>query len=300
MKIAIIGASSFIGKNLVKHLSKKDWQIIAVVRNKELHKNLFLENNNVTLLECDMKDYADLGNLIGHVDCVVYLTWNGTRGDARADFIRQKENYEQSMIAIKSIVNAGCKKILTAGSQAEYGPWFSNRKLKETDEEKPNTEYGKFKLKFYKDAKKYCDEHGAVIIEPRLFSLYGPGDFEGTMIVSMLKKMLKNESCDLTECKQKWDFLYIDDAIKGLIKLIENDNISGVYNFGSGKSYPLKHYVEEMYRITESSSILNYGKIPYPETGMVNVDPCVDKLKSIGWLPKTSFEEGIKVMIKNV
>lgn len=298
MKIAIIGASSFIGQNLIKYVDRKNWQITAVVRNKKTYQDVFSKYNNVSLVECDMKDYINLGKLIGYVDCAVYLTWNGTRGETRADSDRQKNNCEKSMIAIKSLVEFGCKKIITAGSQAEYGPWFLNRKLKETDEEKPNTEYGKYKLKFYQDAKAYCEEKDVTLIEPRFFSLYGANDFEGTMIISILKKMLQNESCDLTECKQKWDFLYIDDAIKGLTKLIEKDNIIGVYNFGSGKSYPLKHYVEEMHRITESSSMLIYGKIPYPETGMVNVDPCVDKLEKLGWKAEVSFEEGIKKVLE--
>lgn len=43
---------------------------------------------------------------------------------------------------------------------------------------------------------------------------------------------------------------------------------------------------------------MNYGAIPYPETGMVNVNPCVDKLKSLGWEPKVSFEEGVREVIK--
>ncbi len=298
MKIAIIGASSFIGQNLIKHIKNKNWQITAVVRNKKSYQDVFSKYNNVTLLECDMKDYANLGKLIGYVDCTVYLTWNGTRGEARADFERQKNNYVQSMVAIKAIVEAGCKKIITAGSQAEYGPWFSDRKLIESDEENPNTEYGKFKKQFYYDVKAYCNKYGATVIEPRFFSLYGPNDFEETMIISMLKKMLKNEPCDLTECKQKWDFLYIDDAVTGLRKLIEDETAEGVYNFGSGKSCQLKHYIEVMYRITDSQSKLNYGAVSYPKTGMVNVDPCVDKLKGVGWEPVVSFEEGIKRLIK--
>lgn len=58
------------------------------------------------------------------------------------------------------------------------------------------------------------------------------------------------------------------------------------------------HHVEEMHRITESSSMLIYGKIPYPETGMVNVDPCVDKLEKLGWKAEVSFEEGIKKVLE--
>lgn len=63
------------------------------------------------------------------------------------------------------------------------------------------------------------------LLEPRFFSLYGPNDYEGTMIISVLKKMLKDLSCDLTECIQIWDFLYIDDAIDALVILIEKQII---------------------------------------------------------------------------
>jgi nucleoside-diphosphate-sugar epimerase len=52
-----------------------------------------------------------------------------------------------------------------------------------------------------------------------------------------------------------------------------------------------------MYRITKSSSILNYGAISYPSTGMVNVNPDIEKLKNIGWKPEVTFEEGIKRII---
>ena len=145
MKIAIIGASCFIGKHLTIKANNRDWEVIAVVRNIRYHEAFFSNFSNVELLECDMQNYTNLDTLIGKVDCAVYLTWNGTRGDARSDYERQKTNYEHSLIAIKALVNAGCQKILLAGSQAEYGPWFLDRKCTEVDEANPNTEYGKFK-----------------------------------------------------------------------------------------------------------------------------------------------------------
>lgn len=297
MKIAIIGATSFIGRKLLTQLYRRNMEIIAVIRDRQTNVRFLDKFPNIKIVECDLADYADLGNLVGRIDCAVYLTWNGTRGDMRTDYTRQRYSFEQSMCAVKSLVEAGCRKIITAGSQAEYGIWLNNRKLTEEDEEHPNTAYGQFKLSFYKEAKIFCEEHNVKIIEPRFFSLYGPDDFAGTMIISILKKMLNNVPCDLTLCKQKWDFLYIDDAIEGIIKLIESEAAYGVYNFGSGESFPLKEYIEEMYRITGSKSKLNYGTIPYPETGIVQTDPCVDKLKSIGWEPRVKFREGIKLVI---
>ena len=108
--------------------------------------------------------------------------------------------------------------------------------------------------------------------------------------------MFENKPCELTECIQLWDFLYIDDAIDGLIKLIENDVSDGIYNFGSGYSAPLKEFIPEIKKITNSNSELRYGTIPYPSTGIVNVNPDVNKLINCGWEPKVLFADGVKAI----
>lgn len=301
MKIAIVGGTSFIGKNLIKICrKKKDLDITAVIRQASPKRKEIEHFSNVKIVECDMNNYNKLGSLLGKIDCLVYLSWDGTRGIDRNNYQKQHRNYKYSIQAIKSVIEIGCKKIIIAGSQAEYGPWYEDRKLTEVDIEQPNTEYGKFKLDFFYSAKKLCIENNVKIIEPRFFSLYGPNDFEGTMIISMLKNMVNDWSCDLTECKQKWNFLYITDAISGLLKLIKEEHPSGVYNFGYDEVHPLKYYVEEMKRITKSNSKLNYGKITYPSTGIVNINPCVDKLKNIGWNPKINFESGILNILKEL
>ena len=53
-------------------------------------------------------------------------------------------------------------------------------------------------------------------------------------------------------------------------------------------------------KTSHSQSVLNYGVVPYPKTGIVNVNPAVDKLKSIGWAPKVTFEEGILNIIDSL
>ena len=60
----------------------------------------------------------------------------------------------------------------------------------------------------------------------------------------------------------------------------------------------MKDYVEEMYSITESKSVLNYGAIAYPPTGIVHTNPSIDKLvNEINWKPMTSFRDGIQKVI---
>lgn len=299
LKAIITAANSFIGRKLCGQLDARGYSIHAIVRTSFKNDLIFKDMKNVKIVKCDMEDYKKLSNMI-HENCDIgiALAWNGTRGNARNDRQKQEINYHSSVDCINSFLSLGCSTILTAGSQAEYGPLFGRRKVFETDICNPNTEYGKSKLKLYTDATKICRDN-ARLIEPRFFSLYGSDDFAETMIISMIRNMLQDMPCNLTKCIQLWDFLYIDDAIDALIRLIESTTAEGIYNLGSGISRPLKEYVEIMYTLTNSQSILNYGAVAYPPTGMVHTNPSIQRLTNeLDWEPQISFEEGIKRVIK--
>ena len=300
MNIAISGATSMIGAALTNRLLERNHNVIAIIRRESSKIETINSSPNLSVIQCNMEDYCALDNIIeAKVDIAVSLAWNGTRGADRNIKVIQEENYNNSISFLKKMIKKGCQKFITAGSQAEYGCWTSNEKLKEDVAPNPNTEYGKYKLKFYEFAKDYCHKNGCKLVEPRFFSLFGPGDYEGTLIISTLKKMINNEPCELTDCNQIWNFLYIDDAVDGLIKLIENNIPEGIYNFGSGYSAPLKDFISEMKDITKSDSELRYGAIHYPTTGIVNVNPDVKKLMGIGWENRTSFRLGIMKIICN-
>lgn len=300
-RILITGATSMIGSALTQRLISDGNKVLAVVRKSCTKISKLPESTLIDIVYCDMEEYGKLDNRIdGKIDIAIVTAWNGTRGNARNDQALQADNFNYNVDLLHSVIKLGCTTFMTAGSQAEYGLWNKEDKLSENSVPNPNTEYGKSKLKFYEYALKYCAEHGCRLLEPRFFSIYGPEDFYGTLVMSTLKKLLADEPCDLTECIQLWDFLYIDDAVSALCMLIYKNDCFGVYNLGSGVSAQLKEFVEKMVSITQSSSKLNFGKIPYPESGIVNVNPDVHKLFKIGWKPEVSFEMGIKEIVNNM
>lgn len=297
MKIVITGANSFIGKRLVKRLLALDYQLVLVLRPEHSIPN---HDENIRIIPLDMEKYGQLGELVGACDCFVHLAWDGTRGDTRMDAIRQHRNVEFSTQAVCSMLLAGCRRIITAGSQAEYGP--HSDQISEETVCRPNTEYGKAKLEFYHNVVALCEQGGISYKEPRFFSLYGPGDFPGAMIISILQDMLAGNICRLTQGVQLWDYLYIEDAVDGLVKLCTMPCSDGIYNFGSGDVRPLREYIEEMARITRSKSKLLFGDIPYPETGMVSLWPDITKLRQeLDWQPTITFAEGVhRIMTEGV
>lgn len=299
-QVAITGASSFIGRRLCRKMSERGWYVHAIVRENFTQETLFQGIDNLNILYCNMENYACFSKKadFSKLSCAILLAWNGTRGDARNDRQRQQKNAENTEELAKYFVGNGCQTIVLAGSQAEYGPNSGTKKINEDFPCMPNTEYGKAKLHLFTRLKEYCNNKHVRIIEPRFFSLYGEGDFEGTMIISMLRNMLSNDVCNLTECRQIWNFMYIDDAVEVLCRLIENPAAEGIFNFGTSESKPLREYVEVMKKITKSMSKINYGAVPYPPTGIVHTNPSVEKLHSFaGYVSETDFETGIKKIL---
>lgn len=296
MKIVVTGATSFIGKAFVDVALEKGWEIVAVVRRNSPKAKAFEGVDNVSVAELNMDEYGKIAEAAGSFDCLAHFAWDGTRGAQRMDKELQQKNYENSVALIKAAIDSGCKRILTAGSQAEYGP--QNGVITEQTECKPNTEYGVYKYKLFTTASELCEKAGVSYKEPRFFSLYGPGDFEKTLIMSMIDNMRNNRRCELTECVQMWDFLYVKDAVRAVAALCELDCEDGAYNLGSGDVRELKAYVEELYSLLNSSSELVYGAVPYPETGMVSITPSVRKTQTLlNWKAEYSFADGIGEII---
>lgn len=291
--VLITGATSFIGQNLIRYLIN-DYKIIAVARVNSPKFDTLRSYKNLSVIQLNMDSYNTLSKILNikNLYSFIHLSWGGTRGADRNNEQMQKENYKNSILALKAAEQLGAKIFMSAGSQAEYGQL--NSVITEDTMPEPTSAYGKNKLKFYEYGMKFCRERNIKFLEPRFFSLYGSGDYQGTLIMSMLDKMLKNEPCDLTDCTQKWNFLNIKDAVNGMKILIENEDVKpGAYNFASNDTRKLKSFLFEMKAITNSNSKLNFGAIPHNDSGKYGINPDVTKLLATGWKPEVSFENGI-------
>jgi nucleoside-diphosphate-sugar epimerase len=294
-KVVVTGATSFIGVHIIKEYLKNNCEVIAVVRPNSKKLSRLPENNLLTVVEVDMENIEQLIEKLDNkkVDVFYHLAWEGVRVPYRDDAILQNENYISAIKAMKTAKGLGCDIFIGTGSQAEYGKCTD--KVDENYPTNPVTEYGKAKLKTYEKLKVLAKENNIKFIWVRVFSVYGIYDYQGTLVMSVLDKMKRNESIPLTQCLQNWDFIYVEDAAEAMYLLANVPCSDGVYNLASGESRQLKEFVIAMKRICNSKSKLEFGAIPYNSEGIVSFKPIVDKLKqNLGWSCKVSFEEGIK------
>lgn len=296
-RIIVTGATSFIGIHLIKKLLQDNYKVYAVVRPNSKNIARLPKHSNMVILEVELSNTKDILNYIsGDIYAFYHLAWEGVRAPYRDDKVMQEKNYQATIDAFEVALSLNVKKFIGIGSQAEYGKF--NGDVDEAYPCNPLTEYGKSKYATYLTILKLASEKNIKFYWPRIFSAYGPYDYEKSLIMTCIDKMQKNETIDMTECTQNWDYIYIDDIVEALIKFLDIDCENGAYNLASGNSRQLKLFVEEIKDVLQSKSIINYGAVPYSKEGPVSFRPNVNKLKKeLKWDATTSFKEGIKKIL---
>jgi len=132
---------------------------------------------------------------------------------------------------------------------------------------------------------------------------YGPFDDKTKFVSFVLDKLLSNASyIDLTAGGQKRDFIFIRDVVAAFIKVLENFAVlkRGVHNFEIGTEVQtgIKDFVNLARKLSANNSTkLNFGVLPYRENEVMEARVDTKALRSLGWAPEYSLEEGLRETI---
>lgn len=313
----VTGAGSFLGRAMIKKLKSAGYEVTAL-------RHSFDEENPV---------YLDKAA----PDCWLHFAWAGPGSLNRKDPEIQKYNIDMSLNALKKAMEIGCHKFIFAGSQAEYGHAQDGGLKKENGPAKPLSEYARAKLLFGQQALDELKENKSAMqyIHMRIFSVYGPGDHEDSLINTLKKDILKGKEVLLGDCSQLWDYIYIDDLAEALYLLCEKGE-TGIYNIGSGDIRPLREYVlkaadifssNKQDEIFMSPDLAKHTKVSYPTSnfaptasshdakisdplkllhfgfrsdnaeGNADLSPDISKITALGFKSEISFENGIRKLI---
>lgn len=296
MKVVVTGATSFLGRAVLEQLLKAGHQVAAVVRPASPNRNKLSDYRGLAVYEMDMGGILALPGLVRAADVFLHMAWDGIGSEGRKDPLIQQKNIEASLCALRAAAALGCARFVFCGSQAEYGsgkvssgPFWQ----REDGVCRPVSEYGKAKLVFGQQAGALCRSLGMEYIHTRIFSVYGPGDHPWSLVNACLSAWSRGETIALGECLQKWNYLYRDDAARGLMALAAAGD-SGIYNLAGEDTRVLRSFIEQMHRECRGQGGYEYGKRPPNAEGTVSLVPSIEKIKKqTGWKPLVSFSEGI-------
>lgn len=308
MKILITGGLGFIGSHLAKRLVNEGHKVSIV-------DNLFFGDrrnvNNVKGIKLDIKDLREYENCFAvtrNVDWVFHLAANmggiGYITRVGADVMR--DNLRMNINMLEASVKNRVKRFLYTSSACIYPVRIQAsphvKPLKESDAipAEPNEAYGWEKLTTEILCEMYQRDYGLDVRIARLHGVFGEGytSFDpdkGKAPCHLILKALKYPKEKFTvwgDGKQTRSFLYIDDCVEGLIKLMES-NYNKPLNIGSDRLVTINELVAIISKVSGKKFNVEYDLSKPQGVRGRNADlTLVERI--LGWKPEISLEEGIK------
>jgi GDP-L-fucose synthase len=227
----------------------------------------------------------------------------GANRDYPAHFI-----YDNLMIQ-SNIINAsrkfGVKKLLFLGSSCIY-PKMCEQPIKEEylmtgPLEPTNDAYAIAKIAGIKMCQAYRQQYGFNAISLMPTNLYGPNDNFDRETSHVLPALISKfsdakESGDFVTCwgdgSAMREFLHVDDLAEACFTCMKDYNSPEPINVGTGEDVTIKQLAETIAKTVGYDDIINW------DTSKPNGTPRkvlnVDKIKSLGWEPSISLEDGIQ------
>lgn len=288
-KVLITGGTGFIGRNVVAELIKRGYEVHSLV-----FPPFAPEQKGLVQYEMNLMDSNAVDKFLSehHFENLIHLAWYVGKGCHIAD---QNIDWTISTLnLLTSFQKYGGKTFVGAGTISEYEYKFGYL-LEDETPTSPETLYGESKNSVYKVAKTFCKQHDMKFKWPRIFNLYGPNEKPQRLMPSVINSCLKGEDVKVSDCLKFQDYLHVEDTARGIVEVFESD-IQGAVNICSGKPVQLRYIVNKIAELTNFKGNILWGAIPAAFGDEVVVGNN-DKLKSIGWSPKYTLDEGLQQTI---
>lgn len=304
-KILVTGAGGFIGYHLVKELKSQGHYVIGA----DLKHPRFANSHADEFYLFDLRDPQKVSKLIASdIDEIYQLAadMGGTGyigiGIHDADIMHNSALINLNMV--HEAAKKGIKKILYTSSACVY-PEFNQEDPNDPNCEEhtaypaqPDTEYGWEKLfseRLYLNYRKNYNIDAKIV---RLHNIYGPygswNDGKEKAPAAICRKVAECEPGGTVEIWgpgiQTRTFLYIDECIKGLLKLMESD-ISIPVNLGSERIITIGDLTYLIAEIAKKNVQIKNVDGPVGVMGRSSHNDLIEKL--LGWRPDENLEHGL-------
>lgn len=213
------------------------------------------------------------------------------------DRVMEVNAHGTETVARWAAANSPEARILFAGSAEVYqrsdSPLFEGSPLE------PVSPYGRSKLEAEKLLAGAYDD----FVVARAFPHFGPGQAGHFVLSSFCRRIIEaiahgEESMVTGNLNAIRDYLYIDDVVSAYAFLLAKGSPGGAYNVCSGNGRSIGELLDIL--LTQAGARLE--PLTDPELLRSGDQSCQvgnpDKLRSLGWRPEVSLEDGLAVLYK--
>jgi len=302
MNVLVTGGAGFIGSHVVDKLIENGYGVI-VVDNLSSGKVENL-NRNALFYEQSIEDEEMMERIFSlhRPEYVFHLAAQASVAISVREPVRDAEtNIIGSLVLLEKSIKHGVKKfIFSSTGGAIYGENVKVFPTPETETPHPISPYGiaKYSIEMYLEF--FAREYGLKYTVLRYANVYGPRQDpygEAGVVAIFTERMLRGEEVHIFgDGEYVRDYVYVDDVFSAnLLAMEKGDN--EVFNIGTGRGTT----VNQLFKLLKE--ITGYDKEPVykpPRKGDVRKS-ILDYTKAkekLGWEPKVSLEEGLKLTVE--
>ncbi len=315
--VIVTGGAGFIGSCIVRALNDKGIEDIIIVDNiRETDK--WMNMRNKKYLEYIHRDdfLPRLSEFAGKVTHVIHMGACSATTERNFDFL-YKNNFEYTKTLWRFCARTGAS-FIYASSAATYGDGSEGF----SDEEdikrlRPLNGYGYSKQLFDLWVEKELAAGESVPHQHvgfKFFNVYGPNEyFKGTMASVIFhtfndvnrtgkKGLFKSYKEGYEDGGQLRDFVYVKDLCKVIMFMIDNPEVSGLFNLGTGKARSFRDLALATFAAMGKEPNIEYIEMPETLRGKYQyyTQATMDKLRRAGYTePFYSLEDGAKDYVQN-
>lgn len=297
MKILVTGGAGFLGSYTCESLLKLDHEVIALdnlYTGSIVNINHLLQYPSFKFIKHDITIPIDL-----EVDGIINMACPASPKNYQKDPVQTIKTNIHGSINLLDQAKRNNSRILQASTSEVYG----DPKIMPQIE----TYWGNVNpigiRSCYDEGKRaaetlFSDFHRQYKVDiriARIFNTFGPrmAIDDGRVVSNFIVQALRNQEITIYgEGNQTRSFCFVDDLIRGIVKLFFSKEYLGPINLGNPQPISMKELAKEIIELTNSKSSLVY--LPLPEDDPVERKPDIDKaMKNLDWQPKIDRTVGL-------
>ncbi|MEM4270768.1 MAG: GDP-L-fucose synthase [Candidatus Pacearchaeota archaeon] len=295
-KVLVTGGTGFLGSHLVPKLER-------------LGAKIFVPFSK----DYDLRERKNCQKVVSGMDLVIHLAAKvgGIGFNRKYPGEMFYDNIMMGIQLMEEARKAGVTKFVAIGTVCAY-PKYTPVPFKEEDlwngyPEETNAPYGLAKKMLLVQAQAYRKQYGFNAIYLIPVNLYGPGDKFDPVVSHVIPALIK-KAIDAKERGDKYlvvwgtgeatrEFLYVEDAVQGIIQAAERYNKGDPVNLGSNFEISIKELVNLICKIVNFQGKIVWDRTKPDGQPRRRVETS-RAFKEFGFRAKTAFEDGLRKTIE--
>jgi nucleoside-diphosphate-sugar epimerase len=292
-RVLVTGASGFIGRRALPALLEAGYEVHAIAREPSPGP----QTPEIVWHGVDLLEPGAGAALVRRVlpRELLHLAWYAKHGA----FWTAPENASwaaATLDLLRAFGDTGGRRAVLAGSCAEYD-WAALAADGVCHEHltplAPQTFYGVSKHATRLVAEGCAAATGFELAWGRLFFLYGPAEQPGRLVPSVARALLSGREAPTTSGEQVRDFMYVDDASRAFVGLLESD-VQGAVNIASGRGVEVRELVALLAEEVGRPELLRVGALETRAAEPAAIVADTRRLREeVGFASNVGLEQGL-------